>query len=205
MSRGADFWSNRMARVREEERAEALALEARERAAREAELEAKPDAAILEELDLPDPDTLSPGDDVRAFMDGAVPERIRRRALRRLWQSNPALANLDGLVDYGEDFTDGTTVIENLQTAYRVGKGMFARIGEMEAAREAEIRAAAAAVDDPGAAGTAAHVPEAEPDEAGETRAMAAAIEEANAVPGDDAPPRRRMRFTFEDWAGGRA
>lgn len=204
MSRGGDFWSRRKARVREEERAEALALETRERAVRDAELDGKSDAAILEELGLPDPDTLSPGDNVRAFMQDAVPERLRRRALRRLWQGNPALANLDGLVDYGEDFTDGATVIENLQTAYRVGKGMFARIEEMEVAREAEIREAAAAADDPG---TIAMTPAdaVDENEVPPEEAAAASAEAADDGMPEAAPPRRRMRFTFEDRAGGSA
>jgi hypothetical protein len=50
------------------------------------------------------------------------------------------LANVDGLVDYGEDFTDAATVIENLQTAYQVGKGMTKHVVELarQAAEEAE-------------------------------------------------------------------
>lgn len=88
-----------------------------------APVEDKTDEEILAELDLPDPDTLTPEDDFSAFMQAHVPERLRRRALRVLWRSNPILANLDELVDYGEDFTDSATVIENMQTVYEVGKG----------------------------------------------------------------------------------
>jgi hypothetical protein len=80
---------------------------------------------ILERLGLPDPDAMEKGDDFSAFMASAVPARIRNRALRKLWISNPVLANLDELVDYGEDFTDAATVIENLQTAYQVGRGFM--------------------------------------------------------------------------------
>ena len=71
-------------------------------------------------------------------MAKAVPDRIRRRALRRLWLSNPALANLDGLLDYGEDFTDSATVVENIQTAYQVGKGMLKHVEELARQAEAE-------------------------------------------------------------------
>ncbi len=85
--------------------------------------ESQSDEQILEELGLPDPDTLKPGDDVSAFMASAVPARLRNRALRRLWLSNPLLANLDGLIDYGEDYTDAAMVPEVLNTAYRVGRG----------------------------------------------------------------------------------
>jgi hypothetical protein len=40
------------------------------------------------------------------------------------------------LVDYGEDFTDSAMVVENMQTAYQVGKGMLKHVQEM--ARQAE-------------------------------------------------------------------
>ncbi|MEM7498868.1 MAG: DUF3306 domain-containing protein, partial [Pseudomonadota bacterium] len=83
----------------------------------------KSDAEVLEELGLPEPEMLEPGDDFAAFMKAAVPEHLRRRALRRLWTTNPVLANLDELVDYGEDFTDAATVVENLATAWKVGRG----------------------------------------------------------------------------------
>ncbi len=81
------------------------------------------EAELLERLGLPDPDTLGPGDDFRAFMNSAVPAALRNRALRRLWAANPALANLDGLLEYGEDFTDRATVVSGLETAWSVGKG----------------------------------------------------------------------------------
>ncbi|MEM9043875.1 MAG: DUF3306 domain-containing protein [Pseudomonadota bacterium] len=93
-------------------------------AAAEPEVE-KTDDEVLEELGLPDPEELKPGDDFSGFMAKAVPERLRNRALRKLWLTNPVLANLDELVDYGDDFTDAATVIENLQTVYQVGKGML--------------------------------------------------------------------------------
>lgn len=209
MSRGEDFWSRRKAKVRQEELAEVRAAEAAQVAAREAELEDKSDAEILEELGLPDPDTLEPGADFKAFMAKAVPDRIRRRALRRLWLSNPALANLDGLLDYGEDFTDSAKVIENLQTAYQVGKGMLAHVEEL--ARQAEAKEAAEA-----AGGEAAEEPAEEVDEtpdaiAAEPDAEPERVEvaQAYAAPAEDEapalPPRRRMQFTFDDHAGGSA
>jgi hypothetical protein len=74
-------------------------------------------------LELPEPDTLKLGDTVEKFMDGRVPERIRARALRAFWKTNPLLANIDGLDEYCDDYTDAATVIENLQTIYEVGKG----------------------------------------------------------------------------------
>ncbi|MBO6639100.1 MAG: DUF3306 domain-containing protein [Roseitalea sp.] len=128
---GGDFWSRRKAAVREAEAREEAQRVARQETDRAAELEEKSDPEILQELDLPDPDTLEAGDDFRPFLRTVVPERLRRRALRRLWALNPTLANLDGLVDYGDDFTDSATVVEGLQTAYQVGKGMFEHVKRM--------------------------------------------------------------------------
>ena len=89
----------------------------------EDEFEGKSDDEILSILELPDPETLKLGDTVEKFMDGRVPERIRARALRAFWKTNPVLANIDGLDEYCDDYTDAAMVIENLQTIYEVGKG----------------------------------------------------------------------------------
>ncbi|MEM9643173.1 MAG: DUF3306 domain-containing protein, partial [Pseudomonadota bacterium] len=89
---------------------------------------------------LPRPEALETAQAVREFLDAAVPQRLKTRALRRLWRLNPVFANIDGLVDYGEDFTDGATVIENLQTAYQVGKGMLKHVEALAAQAEDETR-----------------------------------------------------------------
>jgi len=136
---GGDFWSRRRAAVAAEAEAEVKATEAAVHAEEQAKLDELSDEELLEQLELPDPDTMQAGDDFAAFMKKAVPERLRRRALRRLWTSNPVLANVDMLVDYGEDFTDSALVVENLQTAYQVGKGMKAHVDELaRQARELE-------------------------------------------------------------------
>ena len=138
MSGEQDFWARRKAKVEAETLAEQAAVEQLVLAEQNVVLEEKTDAELLEELDLPDPDTLVMGDDFSVFMSKAVPDRIRRRALRILWRSNPILANVDMLVDYGEDFTDAAMAVENIQTAYQVGKGMLKHVQEM--ARQAEER-----------------------------------------------------------------
>ena len=143
MSARTDFWARRKAAVQAEQAAETAASEEQAVQAKREALEAKEDAEVLAELDLPDPDALQIGDDVRGFMAQAVPERLRRRALRQLWRLNPALANIDGLVEYGEDYTDAACVIENLQTTYQVGKGMLAHVEEMARQAEAEAKAEA--------------------------------------------------------------
>jgi len=126
MTGGDDFWTRRKAAVLAEQQASGESEAAREQADEAARLAAMPDAEVLAELDLPDPGRLKPGDDIAGFMTQAVPERLRRRALRQLWRLNPTLANLDGLVDYGEDFTASETIAGALQTAYQVGRGMLA-------------------------------------------------------------------------------
>ena len=134
-------------------------------------------------------------------MARAVPERLRRRALRKLWLSNPALANLDNLVDYGEDYTDAALVIENLQTAYQVGKGMLQHVLEKEAS-EAEEEASEDNLDvvpeniseileEPTEVATSPEIPE-----------QYAHLPESDfhvSVDIETRPVRRRMRFAFAD------
>jgi hypothetical protein len=156
------------------------------------------DEEVLEELGLPDPDTMKPGDNFAAFMARAVPARIRNRALRKLWVSDPVLANLDMLLDYGEDFTDKAMVIENLQTAYQVGKGFVDKVAEVsgedvgsaEQPTEEPAEASDEAGEETGAdeadpAGLAEEVaPENAPEDTGE-----------KAVPEERIRVRQRMRF----------
>ncbi|KAJ57164.1 hypothetical protein ACMU_01330 [Actibacterium mucosum KCTC 23349] len=126
-----DFWSRRREAVAEEARAEQAALDAAEVEAAEDALAKRSDEELLAEAGLPEPETLENAEEVRDFLKAALPQRLKSRALRRLWGLNPVLANLDGLVDYGEDFTDAATVIDNLQTVYQVGKGMVTRLEEI--------------------------------------------------------------------------
>lgn len=208
-----DFWSRRRAAVEAESQAQAQALSEAELAAQEAALAAREDDEILAELELPAPETLETPEAVRNFLKSALPMRLRNRALRQLWGMNPTLANLDGLVDYGEDFTDSATVVANMQTIYEVGRGMVKRALDLpeEDAPEAEALVAEA---------------EAEPEVLAALDEEAEELAEAaeDAVPGEgtapdvadqrpqetefaDAPepmpaPSRRMRFSFAQDAG---
>ncbi len=130
-----DRWS-RLKETGEPPEAEAPLVEAEK--PEEPEVDERSDEEILVELGLPDPDDLTLGDDVTGFMSKAVPDRLRRRALRQLWRTNPVLANVDGLVEYGEDYTDSAMVVENMQTLYQVGKGMFVEPEEPEEVEEDE-------------------------------------------------------------------
>lgn len=151
MATSGNFWARRKAAVQAEEQAEAAAAQAAIDAAEAqtitADQQGKTDTQLLQELGLPDPETLVQGDDFSAFMGRAVPEHLRRRALRKLWVSNPVLANLDGLVDHGEDYTDAATVIPGMQTAYQVGKGMMQHVIALAEKQAAEKQAAETEVD----------------------------------------------------------
>lgn len=142
MSRNGTFWDRRRAGVEAEEAASADAEQAAEQAAAEArqqqELAEKSDEEILAELDLPDPDDLIKGDDFSAFMAKAVPEHIRKRALRKLWRSNPVLACLDGLNDYDDDYLAGSYGNAPIKTSYQVGKGLMEHVLEMARQEEAQ-------------------------------------------------------------------
>lgn len=140
MSNSIGFWERRREAVQAEAELEVRAVEKAILAERDAEFEKKSDKEILAELELPDPDAMEKGDNFSAFMQAAVPERIRARALRVLWRSNPILANVDNLVDYGDDFLAESKAGLSVKTAYQVGKGMLAHVEEME--RQAEMREA---------------------------------------------------------------
>ncbi|MEM8849638.1 MAG: DUF3306 domain-containing protein [Pseudomonadota bacterium] len=192
----SDFWSNRRKAVEAEAEAEANADAARVQEAELAELEGLDDSEILERLGLPDPDSIGPGDDVAAFMAKAVPRHIRTRALRRLWVSNPLLANLDGLADYAEDFTGNGLNGRALQTTYEVGKGLAAHVQkQIETAEQNQIQVKQSDLesrpsDDESEKNLAEPVPDVEP---------------LDGIPPDSDPGvveetvRPRMRFSFEE------
>ena len=142
--KGEPGFASRWSRLKQEAKTESVEAEAEAEVAEpeapvdDAGPDDRSDEEVLKELGLPDPDTLKAGDNFTAFMAKAVPARLRNRALRKLWISDPVLANLDELLDYGEDFTDAATVVENLQTAYQVGKGFVKKLaGPPESESEA--------------------------------------------------------------------
>jgi hypothetical protein len=205
-----DFWARRKAAVDAEAKAQEAQRAAQDAEAREAAQAEKTDAELLEELGLPEPETLGADGDYKAFMADGVPQRLKSRALRCLWRSNPVLANVDGLVDYGEDFTDAACVVENLQTAYQVGKGMLAHVEEM--ARQAEAAAAGKAVDEDAGDAPEADADEENTDDGDSTDSHASVFAAREPADGQGAqtpriqdedeaplPPRRRMAFTFDE------
>ncbi|SOD90905.1 DUF3306 domain-containing protein [Caenispirillum bisanense] len=155
--------------------------------------EAEPDAAddtapatdvvegeATEPLDLPDIDSLTRDSDYSVFMRAGVPADLRRQALRKLWRSDPVLANLDGLNDYDENYAAPSIVGAAVRTAYDVFKGYAPRdveAGEATAEAADSLEAAAQQSD------TAAQYPQPpteQPEEAAKAAASAAAAEPEN-------------------------
>ena len=194
-------WSKRKKAVAEADAAEEELREDQLVATDEAEAGAEDDEEltdeqILEKYGLKDPDTLEEGDDFAGFLRAAVPEHLRRRALRRLWRSNPVLANLDGLNDYDGDWTGGSVPAgEQLKTAYRVGLGYLQKLTapadddpapqESSGEPEPEPEIAAADTEEPQSAIAA------------ESRGDAAGADEEDSGPSEDhgRTARRRMAF----------
>ncbi len=169
-------------------------------------------------------DQLDYGSDYRQFMKDDVPEDARNKALRRLWTSNPVLANMDGLDDYCEDYTDAAVVpIGPLKTAYKIGRGFLSdtEVAEWEALGCPENTKVALADEGEatgeGDAGRATHAAEAQVDDpewaegAGETvtadAGAAVADTEAFSCPGSAcaAAVRREEEQTLEDYESERA
>lgn len=138
----ASRWAKRKQAVLEERQATEEVVENVEVVEKIEAAPEKTEAEVLAEFGLTDPDEMVKGDDFSGFMDTAIPTQLRNRALRKLWTSNSALANLDGLLDYGDDFTIKEGAADVIATAYKVGKGYFdkdAEVEETEGATEEEL------------------------------------------------------------------
>ena len=86
------------------------------------------DEELCAQYELPDPEQCTESEQLDGFFEGQVPDRLRQLAMRRLWRLNPLFKFADEMVEYGEDFTDAATVIPNMQTAYKVGKGYMDKL-----------------------------------------------------------------------------
>lgn len=184
-------WSRRRAAVAAEAEEEDVAVREAALALEQEALAEKTDEEILEELGLPDPDSLKLGDDFRAFMSKSVPQHLRKRALRKLWRSNPVLACVDGLNDYDDDYLAQSLGQGVIKTSYQVGKGMLAHLLEVERLKNVEPKTAKLEdADDDDVAEVAA-----DPLDEG-----VAVIDEVATVDEEPAPiAPRRMQFQFED------
>jgi hypothetical protein len=89
--------------------------------------------------ELPSIDSLDAQSDYRVFMAAKVPDALRNQALRKLWLSDPVFANLDGLVEYGEDYGADFRAVSVVKTVYRVLEGMPAGSEPEEAPGEPSL------------------------------------------------------------------
>ena len=83
-----------------------------------------PEAQAVAPEDLPPIEELTAESDFTPFLRAGVPEELKRRALRKLWRSDPVFANLDGLVEYGEDFAAAFRNPGPIATLFQIGRGM---------------------------------------------------------------------------------
>jgi Protein of unknown function (DUF3306) len=131
-------WSRRKAEARSaDETATADPSVAAE--GRPAALEQTPEPAQGEPVpvapeDLPDIESLDASSDFSVFMRPGVPEHLRTQALRKLWRSDPIFSKLDGLLEYGEDYTIPSWPKGAIRTAYQIGRGF---VNEFEKLAEA--------------------------------------------------------------------
>ena len=177
-------WSRRKRQVAAEAEAEATAPDAEALAAEDEARRSEEEANRLaaEAVDL---DALGYGDDFSVFLRRGVPDLLRRKALRRFFNSDPLLANLDGLNDYDEDYNAPAQVV--YKSSWNAARGYLTEADEIardagarrEQAGEALDVVAPAAPDAPDAAaeevegpatGEAQAVPEADPKEASRCR-----------------------------------
>lgn len=140
MSETRDFWSRRRAKVAleaEQERKDEFKNQRLIQEQSECELS---DDELCKKYELPALDDLNDPEAIKQFLKQGVPQRLKTLALRRLWRLNPVLANLDGLVDYGDDFANPPLIGDAVKTAYQVGKGMLKHIQALEEEARAEAQ-----------------------------------------------------------------
>ncbi len=118
-----------------------------ETARRETELQANREAA--EAVDL---EALTDESDFSVFLKDGVPDLLRKQAMMILWRSNPVFANVDGLVDYDDDFGSPDLIMKTFKSAYQAGRGYLDLFKEDEEPAKTE--------SDPGAVQPAEESPE---------------------------------------------
>lgn len=157
-------------------------------------------ARPLSEEDFADVDfeALDFDSDYGRFMGKGVPDSIRNRALRKLWVSDPVLANIDGLDDYCEDFSDAVWATSQIKTAWRVGRGFMTdeevadweRLGKPAEDGKAPPTAAAEAAEAAAESETGKATEGPAPSDAGDQSNLAEAATESTPNSSDYAAPR---------------
>lgn len=126
---------------------------------------AAPDTpAAIPDEDLPDPDSMDVKGDFSVFMQAGVSRALQRRALRRLWSLDPVFANVDGLVEYGDDFRDAAKQAGSLRESGHAARRLARALRGAEPPSE-ETPAAGQDEEKAAVAGEAAALPDEEEDE----------------------------------------
>lgn len=102
--------------------------------------EADAEPEMLSEEDLPDIDSLTYESDFSMFLQNNVPGHLHRLAMRKLWRTDPVLANVDGLNDYDLDYTIEEAMDVARQSAEDLARGSKRLNVSGERAREREAK-----------------------------------------------------------------
>ena len=110
--------------------------------------------------ELPSVETLNADSDFTPFLKEGVPSLLKRAALRKLWKTDPILANLDGLNDYDDDFVK-MGVGKIVKTAYTISQKFITKhqepiLGEPEKSETASNDPSSNDCENPEASETAA-------------------------------------------------
>lgn len=113
-----------------------------------------------EKTELPSVETLNADSDFTPFLKEGVPSLLKRAALRKLWKTDPILANLDGLNDYDDDFVK-MGVGKIVKTAYTISQKFIVKhekptLGEPEKIETASNDASSKERENPEASETTA-------------------------------------------------
>lgn len=124
-------WSKRKLAVAEEAKNDALAEEdiVDEEAAAALALEHEANREAAEAVDL---ETIDEDTDFSVFMKDGVPNLLKKSAMAILWRTNPIFANVDGLVDYDDDFGSPDLNMKTFESAYKIGKGYLDKVEDDE-------------------------------------------------------------------------
>ena len=150
-------WSKRKAAIKNENPAladdeslddqnQALAAEEKPEASLEAAEDDLTDEDLCVKYELTHPDQCDDPEQLDDFFNRPLPDRLKQLAMRRMWRLNPLFRFADEMVEYGENYTDAATVLPDMQSAYKVGKGYFDKL--MAEKAEAEDAVAEDAADE---------------------------------------------------------
>ncbi|HXV30867.1 MAG TPA: DUF3306 domain-containing protein [Sinorhizobium sp.] len=127
MAEGSESFFRRWARLKAERAKEEAAGPSAAGCESEALPETAPNTASQSQpaaQELPPIEELTKDSDFTPFLKEGVPENLKQLALRKLWRTDPAFANLDGLLEYGEDFAAPFRNPGPIATLFRIGRGM---------------------------------------------------------------------------------